>query len=112
MKIQAFFKGGAKAAPAKKSSAPAKKASFGGSARKGWFGGAEQSALDKWYGPDRKLFLPGGLLDRDDLPDYLDGTLPGELLILFRANEARLFFRLLSARVVGARPPLAHTPSS
>lgn len=29
-------------------------------------------------GPDRALFLPGGLLDRDDLPDYLDGTLAGE----------------------------------
>lgn len=29
-------------------------------------------------GPDRALFLPGGLLDRNDLPDYLDGTLAGE----------------------------------
>lgn len=29
-------------------------------------------------GPDRALFLPGGLLDRTDLPDYLDGTLAGE----------------------------------
>lgn len=29
-------------------------------------------------GPDRALFLPGGLLDRNDLPDYLDGELPGE----------------------------------
>lgn len=29
-------------------------------------------------GPDRSLFLPGGLLDRDDLPAYLDGELPGE----------------------------------
>ncbi len=29
-------------------------------------------------GPDRALFLPGGLLDRNDLPLYLDGTLPGE----------------------------------
>jgi hypothetical protein len=29
-------------------------------------------------GPDRALFLPGGLLDRADLPDYLDGTLAGE----------------------------------
>ena len=29
-------------------------------------------------GPDRDLFLPGGLLDRSELPSYLDGTLPGE----------------------------------
>lgn len=29
-------------------------------------------------GPDRALFLPGGLLDRDDLPAYLNGELPGE----------------------------------
>jgi light-harvesting complex II chlorophyll a/b binding protein 5 len=29
-------------------------------------------------GPDRKLFLPGGLLDRDDVPEYLTGELAGE----------------------------------
>jgi hypothetical protein len=29
-------------------------------------------------GPDRALFLPGGLLERDDLPDYLNGELAGE----------------------------------
>lgn len=29
-------------------------------------------------GPDRALFLPGGLLAREDVPLYLDGTLPGE----------------------------------
>ena len=30
-------------------------------------------------GPDRKLFLPGGLLDRDtDVPEYLNGVLAGE----------------------------------
>ena len=68
--------------------------------RKGWFGGEESSNLSKWYGPDRALFLPGGLLDRADLPDYLDGTLPGdygydplglgkdaETLAKYRANE-------------------------
>lgn len=46
--------------------------------RKGWFGGEESSNLSKWYGPERALFLPGGLLDRNDLPDYLDGTLAGD----------------------------------
>jgi len=30
------------------------------------------------YGPDRKLFLPGGFLDPAEVPDYLDGTLAGE----------------------------------
>jgi len=30
------------------------------------------------YGPDRKLYLPGGLLDRSEVPAYLNGTLPGE----------------------------------
>ena len=30
------------------------------------------------YGPDRALFLPGGLLDRSEVPAYLNGTLPGD----------------------------------
>jgi len=34
--------------------------------------------LDKWYGPNRALFLPGGLLDRRDLPSYLTGELAGD----------------------------------
>jgi light-harvesting complex II chlorophyll a/b binding protein 5 len=55
--------------------APAKVSS---GTRKGWLGGFEESNLSKWYGPDRVLYLPGGLLDRSDLPDYLDGTLAGE----------------------------------
>ena len=29
-------------------------------------------------GPDRKLYLPGGLLDPSEVPAYLNGTLPGE----------------------------------
>ena len=29
-------------------------------------------------GPDRKLYLPGGLLTKADLPSYLDGTLAGD----------------------------------
>ena len=29
-------------------------------------------------GPDRKLFLPSGLLDPTDVPAYLNGTLAGE----------------------------------
>lgn len=30
------------------------------------------------YGPDRALFLPGGLYDPSEVPDYLNGTLAGE----------------------------------
>ena len=34
--------------------------------------------LSRWYGQERKLFLPGGLLSRNDVPDYLNGTLAGD----------------------------------
>jgi light-harvesting complex II chlorophyll a/b binding protein 5 len=80
-KPEALFKKSA-AAP-KKAAKAAKKAvakvSSGTKATRGWLGGAGGAqGLDKWYGPDRALFLPGGLLDRSDLPDYLDGTLAGD----------------------------------
>lgn len=47
---------------------------------RGWLGGegGPQTNLDKWYGPNRALFLPGGLLDRTDLPPYLTGELAGD----------------------------------
>merc|ERR1719359_1967699 len=47
---------------------------------RGWLGGegGPQTNLDKWYGPNRALFLPGGLLDRTDLPSYLTGELAGD----------------------------------
>ncbi|MVG17117.1 hypothetical protein EF849_22065, partial [Aeromonas jandaei] len=32
----------------------------------------------KWYGPDRRIFLPEGLLDRSDVPEYLNGEVPGD----------------------------------
>jgi light-harvesting complex II chlorophyll a/b binding protein 5 len=35
-------------------------------------------ALSKWYGPNRKLYLPGGLITASELPSYLDGTLAGD----------------------------------
>ncbi|XP_057759984.1 chlorophyll a-b binding protein CP26, chloroplastic-like [Arachis stenosperma] len=34
--------------------------------------------LAKWYGPDRKIFLPEGLLDRSKIPPYLTGEVPGD----------------------------------
>lgn len=34
--------------------------------------------LAKWYGPDRRIFLPEGLLDRADVPEYLNGEVPGD----------------------------------
>eukprot|EP00200_Dunaliella_tertiolecta_P002864 CAMPEP_0202347108 /NCGR_PEP_ID=MMETSP1126-20121109/5614_1 /ASSEMBLY_ACC=CAM_ASM_000457 /TAXON_ID=3047 /ORGANISM="Dunaliella tertiolecta, Strain CCMP1320" /LENGTH=250 /DNA_ID=CAMNT_0048938617 /DNA_START=59 /DNA_END=812 /DNA_ORIENTATION=+ len=59
----------AKAAPSKKAAAPKRAAS-----RKV----SNPPDLEKWYGPERKLFLPGGLLDRDDVPEYLNGELAGD----------------------------------
>eukprot|EP00889_Picochlorum_renovo_P004741 jgi/Picre1/31771/NNA_007121.t1 len=86
MKVQALFKK-AGSAPAKtagakkttkKSPAPAKPTS-GKKTSGGWLGNASSSIdLDKWYGPDRKLFLPSGLLDRADVPEYLNGTYAGD----------------------------------
>merc|ERR1719409_1539026 len=35
-------------------------------------------ALAKWYGPKRKLYLPGGLITASELPSYLDGKLAGD----------------------------------
>merc|ERR1711907_735301 len=39
---------------------------------------APKSNLDSWYGPNRALFLPSGLLDRTDVPPYLTGDLAGD----------------------------------
>lgn len=63
--------------PAKK---PVKQLKKGASkATKGWLGGqGGAQSLDKWYGPDRALFLPGGLLDPADVPSYLNGSLAGD----------------------------------
>jgi light-harvesting complex II chlorophyll a/b binding protein 5 len=47
---------------------------------RGWLGGdgGPQTKLEKWYGPQRALYLPGGLLDKTDIPNYLVGELPGD----------------------------------
>ncbi|KAG0529335.1 hypothetical protein BDA96_05G089900 [Sorghum bicolor] len=34
--------------------------------------------LAKWYGPDRRIYLPDGLLDRSEVPEYLTGEVPGD----------------------------------
>jgi len=60
-------KKGGKAAPTK-----------GGKAVKGWGGGDATYTLDKWYGADRKLYLPSGLLDPAEVPSYLSGDLAGD----------------------------------
>jgi len=78
MKVQSLFKSGKTAAKPATKAAPAKKSS-GASKTGGWLGSNSSNVnLDKWYGPDRKLFLPGGLLDRSDVPAYLNGTLAGD----------------------------------
>lgn len=66
-------KGKVKAAPKKAVATASKK--YGGS----WGGGDSGVAdLSKWYGPDRKLFLPGGLLTYEEVPSYLNGELAGD----------------------------------
>lgn len=47
---------------------------------RGWLGGkgGPQTDLGKWYGSSRSLFLPSGLLDRTDVPEYLTGELAGD----------------------------------
>jgi len=66
-----------KAAPAKK--APAPRPVSKGTVKGGWLGSASGDAnLDKWYGADRKLFLPSGFLERSDVPAYLTGELAGD----------------------------------
>jgi len=77
----------AKKAPARKAKLPAKKGTSravkkapasGGKVVKGWGGGEAFYNNGKWYGADRSLFLPGGLLTSEDIPAYLDGELAGD----------------------------------
>ena len=92
-----MFKAGgakkAKSAPAKKAAGTRKVAAAprrsGGQAssgaglqgkKTGGWGGGEGGAgdLSKWYGANRRLWLPSGLWTSDDVPDYLNGSLAGE----------------------------------
>jgi len=79
---------GKKAAPPAKKAAPPAKKPFGkkapvkkapvkkAPAKNSKKAGAE---LAKWYGNERKLYLPAGLLNlKDDVPSYLDGSLAGD----------------------------------
>jgi len=34
--------------------------------------------LAKWYGSDRRIYLPAGILDPADIPEYLTGEVPGD----------------------------------
>jgi len=74
-----FQKKSPKISRARNQSFSSKKPS-GNKKTRGWLGGegGPQTNLNKWYGPDRALFLPGGLLERSDLPVYLTGDLAGD----------------------------------
>jgi light-harvesting complex II chlorophyll a/b binding protein 5 len=39
---------------------------------------ASNEELAKWYGPDRRIYLPEGLLDKSEIPAYLTGEVPGD----------------------------------
>lgn len=47
---------------------------------RGWLGGSggTQTSLERWYGPARVLYLPEGLLQRSEIPKYLNGQLAGD----------------------------------
>ena len=67
------------AATKPKAKTPAKKApAAANKAKNKWVNNTDGFDASKFYGPDRKLFLPGGLLDPSEVPAYLDGSLPGE----------------------------------
>jgi len=38
----------------------------------------DNEELAKWYGPDRRIYLPEGLLDKSEIPSYLNGEVPGD----------------------------------
>jgi light-harvesting complex II chlorophyll a/b binding protein 5 len=38
----------------------------------------DNEELAKWYGPDRRIYLPEGLLAKDEIPAYLTGEVPGD----------------------------------
>jgi len=66
--------------PAKKMMSITAKRAVGTKKTRGWLGGegGPQTNLDKWYGPNRALFLPGGLFGRAEVPPYLTGDLAGD----------------------------------
>jgi len=39
---------------------------------------ASNEELAKWYGPDRRIYLPEGLLSKDEVPAYLTGEVAGD----------------------------------
>lgn len=47
---------------------------------RGWLGGegGTQTKLELWYGPGRLLYLPEGLILRNEIPSYLNGQLAGD----------------------------------
>jgi light-harvesting complex II chlorophyll a/b binding protein 5 len=75
---QAAFKRSAPKASPKASPKAKGKPAKGGKSVKGWTGDSTNYNLGAWYGADRKLYLPGGLLDRAEIPSYLNGTLAGD----------------------------------
>jgi light-harvesting complex II chlorophyll a/b binding protein 5 len=63
------------AAPVNKAAVPVKKAAQRAVSK---VNVASNEELAKWYGPDRRIYLPEGLLDKSEIPAYLTGEVPGD----------------------------------
>lgn len=52
--------------------------------------------FDTNLGPDRRIFLPDGLLDRSEIPEYLNGEVPGEYgsIFFYPPHHCSSMFRL------------------
>ena len=101
--------GAKKAAPKTVKKAPlfgAKKAAPKKAPPKKKGGGASKPGdYPQWYGSDRRLFLPGGLLEGGDYNPVLDGSLPGDygFDILNLATDKETLTKYRAAELIHAR---------
>ena len=100
--------GAKKAAPKTVKKAPlfgAKKAAPKKAPPKKKGGASKPGDYPQWYGSDRRLFLPGGLLEGGDYNPVLDGSLPGDygFDILNLATDKETLTKYRAAELIHAR---------
>lgn len=68
-------------------------------------GASKPGDYPQWYGSDRRLFLPGGLLEGGDYNPVLDGSLPGDygFDILNLATDKETLMKYRAAELIHAR---------